>query len=195
MTEKTANKVLCDKCGYENRSGIIFCEQCGNQLIVHLKPTGQSAPFAPTIPSKLLAMDDDELETVDVQNIGNGFHPGTCIFEEHMLLRLEVKGSGEKMLLRLEQDTALMIGRKDTGEGFSPEIDLIPYGAYRSGISRRHATLTLRGKRLFIEDEGSSNGTYINAVLLDAKEAHQLRDNDQLRLGKLTFMVGFQPTI
>ena len=55
-------------------------------------------------------------------------------------------------------------------------------------ISRRHARLFFQNGEYFIEDLGSSNGTFVNRQRLSAP--HQLHDGDQLHLGNavtLTF--------
>lgn len=91
------------------------------------------------------------------------------------------------------ESQAIILGRKDEDSGFVPGIDLVPYGAYARGISRRHAALLLSRKRLTIRDLKSSNGTYINQEMLDPHEAHQLRDGDEVRLGNLVIKVNFDP--
>ena len=48
-------------------------------------------------------------------------------------------------------------------------------------ISRRHARLFFQNGEYFIEDLGSSNGTFVNRQRLSAP--HQLQDGDQLHLG------------
>ena len=45
--------------------------------------------------------------------------------------------------------------------GISPDLDL----GSDTGISRRHAQLTTDGQRWFVEDLGSSNGTYVGGAL------------------------------
>ena len=55
-------------------------------------------------------------------------------------------------------------------------------------VSRRHAVLTNRDGRFFIEDQGSLNGTFLNRRRID--EAAELNDDDELQIGKyrLTFL-------
>jgi phosphoserine phosphatase RsbU/P len=48
-------------------------------------------------------------------------------------------------------------------------------------VSRRHARITLEGERHFIEDLGSSNGTYVNSKRVSGKLA--LREWDQIQIG------------
>ena len=53
--------------------------------------------------------------------------------------------------------TSVLIGRASRSRGITPDIDL----STDSGVSRRHAQLTTDGTRWWVEDLGSSNGTYV----------------------------------
>ena len=50
------------------------------------------------------------------------------------------------------------------------------------GVSRRHARIAFDGKDYWIEDAGSANGTYLNAVRLVQKE--RLKHLDVVTLGR-----------
>src|SRR6185503_18555939 len=52
-------------------------------------------------------------------------------------------------------------------------------------ISRRHASLSLRGEQWVITDFGSSNGTYIEGVKIEGEAP--LRDGERLRFGDVKF--------
>ncbi|WP_033419140.1 FHA domain-containing protein [Serinicoccus marinus] len=58
------------------------------------------------------------------------------------------------------QRSVVLIGRPSGSLGSRPEVDA---GA-DSAVSRRHAQLTSDGRRWWIEDLGSSNGTYVGTV-------------------------------
>lgn len=53
--------------------------------------------------------------------------------------------------------TSVLVGRTSRSRGIHPDIDL----ATDNGISRRHCQLTTDGSRWWVEDLGSSNGTYV----------------------------------
>ncbi len=57
--------------------------------------------------------------------------------------------------------TSLLIGRASRSRNIDPGIELDS----DSGVSRRHAQLTTDGSRWFVEDLGSSNGTYVGGGL------------------------------
>ena len=51
-------------------------------------------------------------------------------------------------------------------------------------VSRVHANLRVEGDVYYIEDVGSSNGTYVNGLPLAAGNRHRLRPGDRIALGK-----------
>lgn len=51
----------------------------------------------------------------------------------------------------------LLIGRPSRSRGITPDVDCEP----DTGVSRRHAELTTDGTRWWVDDVGSSNGTYV----------------------------------
>lgn len=51
-------------------------------------------------------------------------------------------------------------------------------------VSRVHADIRVEGDSYYIEDVGSSNGTYVNNIPLAAGNRHRLRAGDRIALGK-----------
>jgi pSer/pThr/pTyr-binding forkhead associated (FHA) protein len=64
-------------------------------------------------------------------------------------------------------------------------------GGLRKGISRCHAKITRRGRKVFIEDLGSINGTFLNREKLAPYLPQVLKSGDELQLGKLMLRVSF----
>lgn len=56
--------------------------------------------------------------------------------------------------------TSILVGRASRSRGIAPDIDL----GSDNGISRRHCQLTTDGRRWWVEDLGSSNGTYLGTA-------------------------------
>jgi pSer/pThr/pTyr-binding forkhead associated (FHA) protein len=78
------------------------------------------------------------------------------------------------------------IGRWDADSGVFPEIDLSQDdpGSY---VSRRHARIFFTDGKYFIEDAGSTNGTFINKKRLDPTMPYELKDGDEIILGRTFF--------
>jgi pSer/pThr/pTyr-binding forkhead associated (FHA) protein len=70
-----------------------------------------------------------------------------------------------------------------------PDIDLSPYQAYASGVSRLHAVVKRDGPRVILMDLGSANGTYINGKRLTTNVEQVLNHGDIVALGKLKIQV------
>jgi hypothetical protein len=182
----------CQKCGFSNRAGVIFCEECGAPL--DGKSASQSLgtrAMPPEILEALRESTDLNHKAAQVSPEKMEYKSGSPIFFPGSRLRLELEGVSTIVLTPLP-GRALVVGRRDPESDITPEIDLAPYGANENGVSRRHAALLLTGKRLCISDLKSSNGTYLNDMPLDAHEQHQLRDGDQLRFGGQTFSIRFE---
>lgn len=132
------------------------------------------------------------MDTMYVKQEKRHFRPGTSVFEVGMLLRLEVEGFEDSILVQPMEGGIIVLGRRDPEDSYQPDVDLLPYMAHEYGISRRHAAITCTSTRVEIRDLRSSNGTYLNNVLLDPNEPHQMRDGDSIRLAGLSITVHFQ---
>ncbi|WP_159790040.1 FHA domain-containing protein [Sodalinema gerasimenkoae] len=64
-----------------------------------------------------------------------------------------------------------------------PDLDLAGF-ANAQIVSRVHAEIQQEGQTYYVEDMGSSNGTYINHTLLPQGNRHRLQAGDRIALGK-----------
>jgi hypothetical protein len=79
------------------------------------------------------------------------------------------------------------IGRWDADGGIFPDVDLDSDDP-EAKVSRRHARITHRGGHYYIEDLGSTNGTFVNrGRRLLPGDRQPLRDGDEVIVGK-TFL-------
>jgi hypothetical protein len=104
-------------------------------------------------------------------------------------LRFDVGGFSAPLIVTVVAEVT--IGRSDSVANYTPEVDLTPYGAYRLGISRRHAIIRRQMGALYVIDLGSRNGTLLNGVKLEPQLPTILRDGDEILLGNLTLRLSF----
>jgi hypothetical protein len=79
------------------------------------------------------------------------------------------------------------IGRWDADGGIFPDVDLDSDDP-EAKVSRRHARITRRSGQYYIEDLGSTNGTFVNrGRRLLPGDRQPLRDGDEVIVGK-TFL-------
>lgn len=94
--------------------------------------------------------------------------------------------------VELDLRDVMIIGRStDENDPQPPNLDLAPYGAYQSGVSRQHAAITRHQGGLYIEDLGSTNGTRINGFELTARRKYRLRDGDEIEFARIRASVRF----
>lgn len=87
---------------------------------------------------------------------------------------------------------SVLIGRESRSRGIHPDLDL----GSDNGISRRHCQLTTDGTRWFVEDLGSSNGTYVGGSVgalpdrpIPPGEKREIASDERLYLGAWTRVV------
>lgn len=111
-------------------------------------------------------------------------------FTDAMALRIDVPESQKSIHVAVSNQD-IIIGRADNVTDYTPEIDLTPHGAYRLGLSRRHAMIRRDGEKLILKDLNSRNGTFVNGEAIKGGATHALRDGDELRFGNLTTRVNY----
>src|SRR5229473_2529490 len=80
---------------------------------------------------------------------------------------------------------AIVIGREDAVSNIFPDVDLTPHGGEDGGVSRLHARIFVENGLYMLEDENSTNFTFLNRQKLTAKTPMALHDNDEIKLGRV----------
>ncbi|HEX3314865.1 MAG TPA: SpoIIE family protein phosphatase [Gemmataceae bacterium] len=62
-------------------------------------------------------------------------------------------------------------------------------------VSRHHAQILRRGSGYFIEDMGSSNGTFLNGQRLNAYSPQSFTDEDRIQIGAYVFRLSTAPSV
>lgn len=178
--------ITCDRCKTENLDGSQYCDECGAPL----RPNGRANP----VPRPH-------------SHGGNGNHapqPGAhpefaggrvsanlsfsalrTTAKPHARLVIEKgRSTGKQFML---SDVEAQIGRWDADGGIFPDVDLDTDDP-EAKVSRRHARITLSNGQYFLEDLGSTNGTFINrGKRLPPGQRQALCDGDEIIVGK-TFL-------
>ena len=198
--------ITCDRCKTENLDGSQYCDECGAPLRPNGRPASHSnagGSYQP--PSGYQPPSDYQSPGAQGQNGSSHAHsPGTkpefagkrvsagLSFSSlrqpnkpHARLVIEKgRSSGKQFTL---SDTEAQIGRWDADGGIFPDVDLDTDDP-EAKVSRRHARITLSNGQYFLEDLGSTNGTFINrGKRLPPGQRQVLCDGDEIIVGK-TFL-------
>src|SRR6267142_5556401 len=89
---------------------------------------------------------------------------------------LNIKSTGQETQHNLTEGGSVTLGRTDASTiAFQND----------HGLSRRHATFSLNGGKVFVADEGSTNGTFLNGTRISTQGA-SLASGNEVRIGNDT---------
>ena len=95
-----------------------------------------------------------------------------------------IKVISSQRMVRLPGEGEVVLGRFEHGFSRPPDVDLAFDDGEIPSVSRRHALVIGRNNRHWIEDMGSTNGTYLNGHQLSLGESVQLASSDRILLGR-----------
>lgn len=151
--------------GHENPDGSAFCDECGERL--DAQSSGNVATAAPAAP--------DVVATGAPTPMSASGTGGQA--------RLVLQPNGPDF--DIAGKTEILLGREDSMSNIFPDIDLTPHGGEEGGVSRLHAKIYLQGGQYMIEDQNSTNATFINRQKLESKTPMPLNNGDEIRLGRV----------
>jgi pSer/pThr/pTyr-binding forkhead associated (FHA) protein len=151
--------IYCPECGFQNPEASNYCSRCGALLVRDEPGSETTMSYTPE--------EGGEEAPVTLEDLGT---EGPAL-----VVRSGGGRAGEHFLPQGERTT---IGR-------SPDCDIFLDDVT---VSRKHAVLVQRDGGLFIEDEGSLNGTFLNRRRIE--EPARLENGDEVQVGKykLTFL-------
>lgn len=114
----------------------------------------------------------------------------SATFTEGMRLKLTSAEATSPIIKPVEGE--LVVGRADNVTDYLPDIDLTPHGAYRLGLSRRHAIILRENDTILVKDLNSRNGTFINGVIVAAGGTQVIHHGDEIRFGNLVMHASFE---
>jgi hypothetical protein len=156
---------ICPHCGTDNLEGMIYCQSCGVALGVVSLSTRQL---------------EDE----------NDPQGGTDKLGPENVLILQLEDDAMPIIVQIRDE--IILGRVTEQGDNVTYINLTPYGADDVGVSRRHARLLRDHKYIYLMDLKSTNGTRLNGEPLSPSVEKQLRDGDEIMLGRLRMYVYFK---
>lgn len=184
--------IACERCNTENLDGSQYCDECGAALAAadEMKKsvdTGETSgePSEPA-PAPSFVGKEPEAMRQQVAPAGAVSHGSISLMDgAHASLIIE-RGRSAGKQFPLSDDES-QIGRWDADGGIFPDVDLDADDP-EAKVSRRHARILFRKGQYFIEDLGSTNGTFINrGRRLLPGDRQPLRDGDEIIVGK-TFL-------
>ena len=151
--------------GHENPEGSAFCDECGERLDASASPqvAVASAPADATTPTPTPA---------PVAASAPATSATLIILADNYTWDLPNKSE-------------IVIGREDPLSEIYPDLDLTEHGGEEGGVSRLHAKIYYDGSQFSIEDQNSTNSTFVNRQKLNAKTPAPIKDGDEIRLGKV----------
>ncbi|HEX6185705.1 MAG TPA: FHA domain-containing protein [Pyrinomonadaceae bacterium] len=197
--------ITCDRCQTDNIEGSQYCDECGAALSAtgpagrrhvteesaaaepepltadsgparrapaELRPAVKPHAFAASAAGRVRGHDDSapRRDPAAAPHAKLVIHRGRSVGKEFPMCEDESH-----------------IGRWDADGGIFPDVDLDSDDP-EAKVSRRHARITRRGGVYYIEDLGSTNGTFVNrGRRLLPGDRQPLRDGDEVIVGK-TFL-------
>ncbi len=161
----SANTQTCPTCGASNPAGEAFCSSCGASML--------GAPAAVASPAPVAVEPDPATDAT----------PAAAVAASALVARLIVEADNQEFDLSGKDN--ILIGREDAVSNIFPDVDLTPHGGEEGGVSRLHARIFNENGQYMLEDENSTNFTYLNRQRLAGKSPAQLHDNDEIKLGRV----------
>jgi hypothetical protein len=171
----------CPNCGSAVRTTDVFCGQCGNDLkAANLGAVVPPPPMPAAVqPDPLVnPMEIDALEAL-ISNVPNTAATPSTQLQQATARLLHVQTD---RLIELPQGLPLIhIGKPN--DRIPPDIDVSGFSDSEI-VSRVHADIRVEGDGYYLEDIGSSNGTYVNGAPIPTGNRYRLRAGDRIALGK-----------
>lgn len=185
--------IICPNCEHHNPDGAVQCEacytplpqptqcrHCGATLLTNATFCGECgtpSPFEPPETPEATPPPPPDVPPPPPPPIERQSPSTQLQTPAPSLLHLQTQTK-----LELPQGLAVIhIGKPN--EQIPPDIDVSGF-PNSDIVSRIHAVIRIEADIFYIEDKGSSNGTYINHQTLPPGDRHRLQNGDRVSLGK-----------
>jgi len=167
----------CPQCGAQNPAGEAFCSNCGATLMGMPAPAAGGSNPVTSEPPVVAPTPDANAVGAAPAGVATPAAPST------LSARLIVEADNSEFDLSGKDN--VIIGREDAVSNIFPDIDLTPHGGEEGGVSRMHARIFVENGQYMLEDENSTNFTFLNRQRLTGKTPTLLHDNDEIKLGRV----------
>ncbi len=184
--------VVCSL-GHVNPDGSAFCDECGEPLNASAPAAvaTQDAPIVTSIPDVVQqaqpVQPDPAYATQEPEPAFDATQASSSVAQSvaptGLQARLIVEADNQEFDISGKDN--ILIGREDAVSNIYPDVDLTAHGGEDGGVSRLHARIFVENGEYMLEDENSTNFTFLNRQRLAAKTPTQLHDNDEIRLGRV----------
>jgi hypothetical protein len=190
---------VCVECGFVNPPAARFCGECGVELVISSSegtflevntPNPPPLSLPPGLPVYSMKTMPPPLDAGSTRNFNKFLvrpEPKFAMDRSGTFLQKPAAylihlATGEHLEIPLDRMISY-IGKPN--EDIPPDID-IAHLPDTDIVSRIHAAIHVQGLRFFLEDAGSSNGTYLNGELLKAGARYRrpLTPGDTVTLGR-----------
>lgn len=202
--------IKCQACGTQNLGSSLFCDQCGDSLNKYKGPEVVRSSSDEMVKPQIDNSEPPIFQSANATSVGIPFveiqKPEEEAIEEDTRVSALSKPEQEVHLAKqgahanlvIERGEAIgtefplaseesNIGRWDADNGVFPDVDLDSHDP-EAKVSRKHARIILRDDTYFLEDLGSTNGTFINrGRRLIPGTPQRINEGDEIIVGK-TFL-------
>lgn len=157
--------------------------------------TPDQGPNLEKTPANIPTIPDPPLSTsvpVTTESVGTGINTSPPVAGNQQptgVAKTQLQQQSAR-LIHVQTDTPMELPHSLSVVHIGKPNDLVPPDIDVSGfanseiVSRVHANLRVEGDACYLEDVGSSNGTYVNNTPLPKGNRHRLRAGDRISLGK-----------
>jgi len=169
--------VICPKCKFANSHGALFCHNCYAVLLDTIRVNPGVIPELKRTPSTKTLTEIQLRRQAEANQL-----PSYAV--SLYLVSAKIPTTAPVVLLLT---SPIIIGRSESDEQM--RLDLSRYGAAERGVSRQHLILRRIESSVMAEDMGSSNGTWLNEVMLQPYRPAAIESASTIRLGKFSIEV------
>jgi hypothetical protein len=194
VTAPAPDTTTCPHCSAANPPNALFCEACGYDFTTGtlprpLNPLDVSSGSAAAPAAAPASADANPAPPLADPWVAEVWIDPDWYADQKSTDPLPSPGLPTVVPLK---HTSVLVGRASRSRNITPDIDL----SSDNGISRRHAQITTDGTRWFVEDLGSSNGTYVGSSVgplpstpVPPGQKQEIASDDRIYVGAWTRIV------